>query len=275
MNDLSLLSITITAIIAGIASAIAGWLARKLLGLNKAGGIIAIVFGVGSIPLTNGVLIPMLQQKAGPYEAIGVIKQSPIFSVIFKYHPDAEAETLQKLKEIMSGPSASRAASARALGAALGAELAEKYVNMHLLTASDDAVRNLLISEEAILRSVRSQPEACVALFLHSAKAPGEKLSPELLNTKLEAAASVVETSVTQPSPPLTTVTVDALGKILVRAYQAKGFDVSEIRKLENVGALPSEEGCEVGYHLTSAMASLDAKEAATVYKGFMILAKR
>jgi len=68
---------------------------------------------------------------------------------------------------------------------------------------------------------------------------------------------------------------VDALGRILVREYQAKGFDVNEISKLENVGSLPSKEGCEVGYHFLSAMASLDPKEASTVYKGLLVLAKQ
>lgn len=73
----------------------------------------------------------------------------------------------------------------------------------------------------------------------------------------------------------MTPVTVDALEKFLVRGYQAKGFDVNEISKLANVGSLPSKEGCEVGYHFLSAMASLDPKEASTVYKGALILAKQ
>jgi hypothetical protein len=274
MNDLALLSIALAAIVAGIAGglgALLGARAQKLFGPSKAWSIIPIIFGVGSIPLTNNTLVPMLQQEAGPYEAIGVMKRSPLFDVIFKYHPDAEADTAQKLKDIMSGPSEGRGAAARTIGAAL----ADKYVNMHILMASDDAVRNLLVAEEAIVGSARSQPDACVALYLGSENALIEKVSRELLDAKINARANVIQTAVTQPSPPLTPVTVDALGKILVRGYQAKGFDVNEISKLENVGSLPSKEGCEVGYHFLSAMASLDPKEASTVYKGLLILAKQ
>lgn len=114
-----------------------------------------------------------------------------------------------------------------------------------------------------------------MALYLGSANAPVEKVSKELLEARINARANVIQTAVTQPSPPLTPVTVDALGRILVREYQAKGFDVYEISKLEKVGSLPSKEGCEVGYHFPSAMASLDPKEASTVYKGLLVLAKQ
>lgn len=271
MNDLALLSIALAAIVAGIATWLGGLLAQKLFGPGKARSIIPIILGVGSIPLTNNTLVPMLQQEAGPYEAIRVMKRSPLFEVIFKYHPDAEADTAQKFKDIMSGPSEGRGGAARTIGAAL----ADKYVNMHILMASDDAVRTLLVAEEAIVGSARSQPDACVALYLGSANAPIGKVSKELLDAKINARANIIQTAVTQPSPPLTPVTVDALGKILARGYQAKGFDVSEISKLESVGSLPSKEGCEVGYHFLSAMASLDPKEASTVYKGLLILAKQ
>jgi hypothetical protein len=279
MNDLfawalSLPNFALVGIAGGIGGAIGALLAaavQKLFGLKKAWGIIPIIFVVGAVQLTNKTLLPLLQKEAGPYEAIRVMKQSPIFNVIFKYHPDAEAETAQKLKELASGPGTNRGASARAIGAAL----ADKYVNMHVLMASDDAVRNMLVSEEAILRSVRSQPDACVALYLGNINAPVEKVAPELLNAKVNARANVIETSVTQPSPPLTAITVDALGKILARVYQAKGFNIGEISKLEDVSALPPKEGCEVAYHFTSAMAALDPKEAATVYKGLLVLAKQ
>lgn len=271
MNDLDLASIALAAIVAGIAAWLGGLVAQKLFGPSKASSIIAIIFGVGSIPLTNNTLVPMLQQKERPYEAIRVMKQSSLFSVIFKYHPEAEAETVQKIKEIASGPSASRRASARAMGAAI----ADKYVYLDVPTASDEAIQNLLRSEVAIVRSARSQPNDCVALYLGTANAPVDKLPLDLLNAKVKARADIVETAFTQPSPPPTNVTRDALGKILVRAYQSNGFNVGEISKLRDVGSLSSKEGCEVGYHFLSAMASLDPKEASTVYKGLLILAKQ
>jgi hypothetical protein len=271
MNDLALLVITLAAIVAGIAAWLGGLLGEKLFGPGKARTIIATIFGVGSIPLTNATLVPILQQIAGPYEAITVMKRSPLFDVIFKYHPDAEVDTAQKLKGILTDLSTGRAVAAREIGAAL----AEKYVNMHILMASDDAVRNLLVIDEAIVGSARPQPDACVALYLGSANAPFEKIPKELVDARVNARANIIRTAVTQPSPPLTPVAVDALGKILVREYQAKGFDVNEISKLENIGSLPSKEGYEVGYHFLSATASLDPKEASTVYKGLLILAKQ
>jgi hypothetical protein len=211
MNDLfawalSLPSFVIVGIVGGIAGAIGALLgaaAQKLFGQNKAWRIIPAIFVVGSIQLTTQSLLPSLQQDAAVRM---MMKQSPIFSVILKYHPDAEAETGQKLKEVMSGPSADKGAAVRAVGAAV----ADKYVNLHMLVASDEAIRNLLLSEVAILRSVRSQPDDRVALYLGKANAPVDKLSPELLNAKAKARADIIETSVTQPSPPPTGVTVDA-----------------------------------------------------------------
>jgi hypothetical protein len=67
---------------------------------------------------------------------------------------------------------------------------------------------------------------------------------------------------------------VDALGKILGRAYQNSGFNVSEISRVDDVGSLPSKEGCDIAYHFLSAMASLDPREGATVYKGLLVLSK-
>jgi hypothetical protein len=277
MNDLfvwalSLPSFVIVGIVGAIAGAIGALLgaaAQKLFGQNKAWRIVPVIFVVGSVQLTTQSLLPSLQQDAAPYEAIRVMKQYPIFGAIFKYHPDAEVETAKKLKEVMSGPSNGRGVAARAVGATL----ADKYVNLHILMASDDAIHSLLLSEAAIVRSVRSQPDACVALYLGTANAPVDKLSPELVNEKLNARADVIETSVTRPSPPTTTVTVDALAKILVRAYQNNGFDINEISKLSDVGgSLPSKEGCDIANHFLSVMTSLDPKEGATVYKGLLTL---
>jgi hypothetical protein len=192
---LSLPSFVIVGIVGAIAGAIGALLgaaAQGLFGQSKAWPIVPVIFVVGSIQLTTQSLLPSLQQGAAVRM---MMKRSPIFSVILKYHSDAEAETAQKLKEVMSGPAAGRGAAARAVGAAV----ADKYVNLHMLVASDEAIRNLLLSEAAILRSVRSQPDACVALYLGTANAPIDKLSPELLNAKVKARADIIETSVTQP----------------------------------------------------------------------------
>jgi hypothetical protein len=276
MNDLfdwalSLPSVVIAGIVGAIGGAIGALLgaaAQRLFGQNKVWRIVPIIFAVVSFQLISQSLLPSLQQDAAVRT---MIKQSPIFSVIVKYHPDAEAETAQKMKEVMSGPSADKGAAARAVGAAI----ADKYVNLAMLAASDEAIRNLLLSEVAMLRSVKSQPDDCMALYLGKANAPVDKLSPEVLNAKAKARADIIETSVTQPSPPPTGVTVDALGKILVSAYQNNGFNVGEIAKVDDVASLPSKEGCDIGYHFLSAIASLDPKQAATVYKGLLVLAKQ
>jgi hypothetical protein len=273
MNDLadwflSLPSFAVVGIVGAVAGAIGALLgagAQKLFGQNKAWRIIPVIFVVGSVQLTSNKLLPALQQDA----AVRVMmKQSPIFSVILKYHPDAEAETVQKLTEVRAGPNSGQAARA------VGAAIADKYVNLHMPVASDEAIRNLLLSEAAIIRSVRSQPDDCVALYLGTANAPLDKVSPELVDAQGKARADIIETSVRQPSPPPTGVTVDALGKILARAYQSNGFNIGETSKLDDVGSLPAKEGCDIGYHFLTALASLQPKEAATVYKGILALSK-
>ncbi|WP_298261678.1 hypothetical protein [Bradyrhizobium sp.] len=273
MNDLfdwvlSLPSFAIVGIIGAIAGgtgALLGAAAQKVFGQNKAWRIIPVIFVVGSIQLTTKSLLPSLQQDA----AVRVMmKQSPIFSVILKYHPDAEAETVRKLNEIRGSPNSGLAARA------VGAAIADKYVNLHMLVASDEAVRNLLLSEVAIVRSARSQPSDCVALYLGTANAPVDKVPLDLLNAKAKARADIIETAVTQPAPLPSGLSVDALGKILARSYQSNGFNIGEISKLEDVGSLPAKEGCDIAYHFLTAMASLAPKEAATVYKGLLALNK-
>jgi hypothetical protein len=272
---LSLPSIVLYAIcgaIGGAIGALLGSAAESLFGPSKAWRVIPIIYFVASVQVTTKLVLPSLQNEAAPYEAIREMKQSRLFNAIFKYHPDAETETIEKLKQIISDPSDNRGASARAIGAAL----AEKYVNLHILMASDDAIRNLLQSEVAIISSVRTQPDACVALYLGSATAPIEKLAPELLTTKLNARAEIIETSVSQPSPPLTSVTAEAMAKIMLRAYQPNGFDFNEVTKLSDIGgSMSAKEGCPIAYHFLFAMASLSAKEEAIVYKGLMSLGRQ
>lgn len=95
-----------------------------------------------------------------------------------------------------------------------------------------------------------------------------------MIDAKTNARADIIETSVTQPSPPPTNVLVDAIGNVLRKAYQANGFDVGELTKLDDVGALPAREGCSVAYHFLVVLNSLTPKDEATVYKGLLSLSK-
>jgi len=149
--------------VAGATGALVGYAGEKIFGPNKAWRFISIVFIVVSVQITSKAIIPSLQQNAWPYEAVRVLKQTRLFHVIFKYHPDAEIDTLEKFKALMAERSSGSApSSARAIGSAL----AEKYVNLHVLMASDGAISALFKSELGIVNYAKSQPDACVALYL-------------------------------------------------------------------------------------------------------------
>ncbi|HEY6701469.1 MAG TPA: hypothetical protein VI137_11765 [Pseudolabrys sp.] len=91
----------------------------------------------------------------------------------------------------------------------------------------------------------------------------------------LNAKADIIESSVTMPSPPPKNASIDEIVRTITGAYQAKGYDAAEMAKIANVQSLPPAEGCQIGYRFISALASMNEKQGAFVYKGLIGASKQ
>jgi hypothetical protein len=87
--------------------------------------------------------------------------------------------------------------------------------------------------------------------------------------------AELLESSVTMPSPPPKNASIDEIVRTITGAYQAKGYDAAEMAKIANVQSLPPAEGCQIGYRFISALASMNEKQGAFVYKGLIGASKQ
>lgn len=253
--------------IAGGIGGLIGYVAGKQFGYEKIWQFTPVVFVVISFNLVT----TWLDRASGPMKAVNELKQSRLFSLILKHHPEAERETFSRFEQIYSGPREQVSASSRILGAGI----ANRYVDLHTPTASNAAIHHVLQSQANIMRSLKGNPTVCVAQYLGTPAAGLESISQSLSAELLNAKADIIESSVTTPSPPPKNASIDEIVRAITGAYQAKGYDTAEIAKIANVQSLPPAEGCQIGYRFISALASMNETQGAFVYKGLIGASKQ
>jgi hypothetical protein len=255
---------TIAGALGGVLGGGAGLIAEKYFGLKK--GWRYVPFAVFSVNVSQ-----RLFEDAVPAQAVSTLKQNRLAGVIFKYHPGAEQEYVARYKKILSGPREKVSAESRALAA----DFTGRYLNLHMPTASDAAIHRLLQTEASTLEALKNNPAECVAQYLGTPSASRLEATPRsLVEESLNAKAEIIESSVVTPSPPPKIAKIDDIAGVIADAYRAKGYDTAEIAKIGNVQLLPPDEGCQVSYRFVSALASMNEKQSAFVYKGLLSAAK-
>ncbi len=254
--------------IAGALGGLIGLFLRKKFGVGKAWSSIPVFI----LMVISFNLSEYLIRKVDPLRAtVSGLKQSRLFGVILKYHPEAEREYLVRFEKILAGPQS----QLRDSTLALAAEMANRYVNSQMLTASDAAIHHLLQTEAGIIESLKNSPADCVAQYLGTPSASRLKAIPQsMVEASLDAKAEIVESSVVAPSPPPKTANIKDISGVITNAYRAKGYDTAEIAKIGNVQSLPPSEGCEVSYRFVSVLASMNEKQGSFAYKGLISAAK-
>ena len=253
--------------LAGLLGSGAGLIAQKYFGLSKGWKFVpVVVFTALSLNVSQ-----WLFEEAVPAQAVSTLKQNRLFGVILKHHPEAEREYIERYKKILSGPRE----QVRAQSRALAADFTGRYLDLHMLTASDAAIHHLLQTEARILEALKNNPAECVAQYLGTPTASRLEAIPRpLVEANLNAKAEVIESSVITQSPPPRIANIKDVVGVITRAYRAKGYDIAGIAKLANMHSLPPAEGCEVGYMFVSALLSMDENQSAFVFKGLMAAGK-
>jgi hypothetical protein len=207
--------------IAGLLGAGAGLIAQKYFGLPKEWKFVpVVVFTVLSLNVSK-----WLFDDAVPAQEVSTLKQNRLFGVILKHHPEAEREYIEQYKKILSGPREQIRAQRRALAA----DFTARYLDFHMLTASDAAIHHVLQTEAGILEALKNSPTECVGQFLGTPSASRLEAIPRpLVEANLNAKAEIIESSVVAPSPPQQkTTNMEDLVGVVTRAYRTRGYDIA------------------------------------------------
>jgi len=254
--------------IVGLLGASSFLIAQKYFGVAKKGWrfVLVVVFVVISFNVSQ-----WLFEDAIPMQAVSTLKQKRLFSVILKYHPEAEREYIERYKKVLSGTPEQFRAQSRALDA----EFTGRYFNLHMPTASDAAIQHLLQTEASILEALKNNPVECVGQFLGTPSASRlEAIPPPLVEASLNAKAEIIESSVVAPSAPPKTANIDNILGVITNAYRVNGYDAAELANIEKVQSLSPSKGCEVSRRFVSVLASMNEEQGSFVYKGLISAGK-
>ncbi len=268
---LSLPHVVVYAICGGVAGALAGAFGLFLGKLFKSSQLtkIATIISIGLAVQVPKFIIPELEKEVAPVIVINKLKEQRLFSVLFRFHPDAEIEMKQKMDTILRKASVEKV---RMQAQAVSAELSNRYFSKHLLSASDESTQRLIRHNLDAMRSLEKQPSLCVGYYLGSPNFDRSIMPQTLIARELDLRADVIESSVNNPSLPPQAASLDSIMNIIISEYQRKGYALSNLARIDKVESVTAEEGCRIAMEFMDAIASLDTKQSAYVFKNLLYL---
>lgn len=270
----SLPNVALYMIFGALAGAIGGLLGSVLSRIFKKEaltGLVAMVCVIVSVQVLNQIL-PDLKSDSTSDAVMEELKKQKIFTAIFRFHPEAEAELRSKMTSVVSGTSSEQAFYE---AQAASAEVVSKYIERHLATASDQATYDLLKRNAFVMAGFQDRPNLCVSYYLGRPNFSREDLTPEFIAEESNVKANVVESSGLNPSPTLEAAGIDEIVEVIAKEYQRRGYDLQGLTKIEQVASLPPAEGCKIALDFSRALASLDMKQASHVFKSLLYIANQ
>ncbi len=238
---------------------------------DKLSGGITIVCIILAIQFTNH-FVPEFKNKTAPAKIMSELKEQRLFSVIFRLHPEAEEEFKEKMINIMENiPSDQVFFSAQAASA----ELVTMYLNMHMISASEEMTYKQIQREAKIIDSFKNKPQLCVSYYLGSPKFTKDDISEEFLNEESNLKADLIESSVKNPSMPPKAASTDEIINIIAESYQKNGYDLQGLEKLGQITSLTPEEGCKIATDFSKALASMEQKQSSYVFKNLLYISNQ
>jgi hypothetical protein len=265
---LSLPNIVITAIFAGIGGLIGvliGESLRKYYKKNKLSAILPLLLGLSAAHFGDDILHQM-KMDAAPNQVVQELKEElRVFEIIFRLHPEAEEEYKLKMTDVLNNSSSDQEVSYKSQAA--HSQFVTKYLNKHMMYASDEMIYKLIQREAKVIASFQNKPQFCVSYYLGTTQFSKDDITPEFLNEDSNLKADLIESSISNPSIPHKAASIDEIANVIVEAYKKSGYDLRGLAKLNQVASLPPAEGCKIAIDFSNAIASMDQKQAAYVFK--------
>lgn len=265
----------------GAIAAVLGMLVGKLLfKIFKKEGIVkwtAIIFVVCSFQIPN-LIKPYLketygtaQQEKSVESVMQEIEKQRLFSVLFRYHPDARSRLADRMKDIIYNSNASDGEVSR-LSQQASAEIVNEYFQKHLPAASDEQTSALLKRNHEVLLRFKDKPKLCVGYYLGQPNFSPSDITPEFVEQEGNMKADIIQSAINNPSTPPRAGSIDEVVEIIALGYQQKNYDLENLAKLDTIQTLDPNEGCNVAIEFNDVLASLDAKTGAFVFKNLLYI---
>jgi hypothetical protein len=254
----------------GAMGVLVGVIMTKKIKSKKTSQAVAIVCLIFSIQISNSI-VHFLQKEFVPKQIVKQLESNRLFAVIFRLHPEAVGEFETRYKELLKSNISGNELSLKSQE--ISAELVQKYFQKHLMSASDSATKTLLERNVVVMKSFKSQPSICVNYYLGKPGYDKKILTENFIKEETEIKADIIQSSINRPS--FTKVAdLNSLIKIIALSYKKKGYDLDNLKKIDQVETIPPEEGCKIATEFSDALASLDEKEAAYVFKNLLYLSQ-
>lgn len=281
--DLFLSSGRINGAIVGAAFGAAGGLIGALIGTalskvfknEKLFTYAVIVFVVLSFQVPRLIKPYVEEAYAHKYQGRAVesvmqeLERHRLFTVIFRYHPDAREALTKKMQDIVFNAPEDQVMM---LSQAASAEIVSKYFQKHLPAASDEKTHALLNRNYEALKQFENKPELCVTYFLGQPNFTPEDVTPEFIQKESDMKADIIESAINSPSIPPRAGSAEEIFEIIILGYQDKGYPLENLEKLDYLTQIPASDACRVATEFSHVMASLDPKTSSFVFKNFMYL---
>jgi hypothetical protein len=198
---------------------------------------------------------------------IAVLESQPIGKAILQHDPAAETEIRQRL---------STAGSSAAVG-----QLTDIYANelrrfmrerlaQAFYVAPFPAVADVLRHGRDVMRSLKAQPEVCVAFYDSLMTGSMASLPQDIRDSQVLAYAELIVMALKHPTSPPAVIEPSDTEAVLRKAYTASGYSFDGFLELLNQSGATSADSCRYGTEYLSAVASLSDAEAGSIFRKFM-----
>ena len=232
---------------------------------KSAGTVVTIICVCLALFIGNQIAAPH-RQAADVDAAIQTLKTHKVYAALFKYHPDSETALRAKLLDIVhtTPPAQLQAPVSTAISQSLS-----HYLLKDILYAPDSAIRLLLDDNLIIQTKLQSHPDDCVTYFLGQPPHDQSLITAQDVTREGDAKAAVIEGAVTHPSPPPVNPDLVALATQMAKGFDAKGYDVNDLRLLGRLRQIPPPQACRVAVEYITVLDAMPDAQASTILKAF------
>jgi hypothetical protein len=239
----------------------------RIVPLNKTVAA-AIVTGFVVLGLKIPDVTIFKARSADPVRyALDEMKKIHFFEVLFRAHPEAEALYRDELKKLaVDDFDEAKQSQLRVFST----KLSSKYVNAHLLISSDQMLFKYLKSNLMTIESFRTRPDVCFAYYKANGQVPPTAATPKLMEDDLNLKADIIESSLSNPSPPREPVSQEEITRLYIEAYKTSGADIRDLPKITGSAEISPEEGCRIAIEAYKAVVSLGEQKGARLFRGLL-----
>lgn len=255
----------------GITGTLLGILFEKLFKTDRATKLIAIVCVLVSIQLVRHTL-PTMQKSFGHIVVMKELKKTRLFQVIFRLHPEAEAEMQSKMKDILANVSDDQIGLS---AQAASAQIVDRYLTKYLPSASSEAIYKLILRQLEVMKQFKSKPSLCMNYYLGQPQFKKDDLTPAFLEIESNVKADVIESAISTPSPLLQGANVNEIAEEIAYGYVQKGYPVDDLSKMDQIDKLPADQGCDIAIKFADVLTAMPADRSAYVFKSLLRLSQQ